>query len=79
MFRFPHCDCIQLGYSVHAVAKVGEMMLVMSMMINVCNVYTHKNVAHINTVIYIYVFYFESQTSIYQNMRLDQYNREGLS
>ena len=20
--RFPHCDCIQLGYSVHAVAKV---------------------------------------------------------
>ena len=26
----------------------------------------------------IYVFYFESQTSIYQNMRLDQYNKEGL-
>lgn len=22
---FPHCDCIQLGYSVHAVAKVGKL------------------------------------------------------
>ena len=29
--RFPHCDCIQLGYSVHAVAKVrGVLYIVLS-------------------------------------------------
>ena len=30
--RFPHCDCIQLGYSVHAVAKVGRVLILMKAM-----------------------------------------------
>ena len=46
-YRFPHCDCIQLGYSVHAVAKVGRMMImiilkVTSMMMKVADQHTPK-------------------------------------
>ena len=49
-YRFPHCDCIQLGYSVHAVAKVGRMMImiilkVTSMMMKVTDQHTPKTFA----------------------------------